>query len=81
MGRLAVAQVVAVEEREQRLEHEQRRALVGLRLGVGADDVVRRDLVGHQARSPVAALVDSPVMASLSSSRAMVMRCTSEAPS
>ena len=47
----------------------------------GGDDVVGRDLVGHQARSPVAALVDSPCMASLSSSRAIVMRCTSEAPS
>ena len=45
---LALAEAVLVEERAQRLEHEQRRALVALRLGGRLDDVVRCDGCTHR---------------------------------
>jgi hypothetical protein len=41
---------VRVEEGHEGLEDEQRLALVGLALGVGADDVVRSDLGAHRAK-------------------------------
>ena len=46
----AGAQPVRVQEGHERLEHEQRLALVGLALGVGADDVVRGDLGAHRRK-------------------------------
>ena len=47
---LAGAELVRVQEGHQRLEDEQRLALVGLALGVGADDVVRGDLGAHRRK-------------------------------
>ena len=47
---LAAAEAVLVEEGRERLEDEQRLALVGLALGVGADDVVGGDLGAHRAK-------------------------------
>ena len=56
--RLAVAEPDGVEEGEQRIEHEQRRALVQRALLVAADDVVGGDLVdahgGESYRAAVA---------------------------
>ena len=43
----ALADGVRVEEPPERLQHEQRRAVVSLRLGEGLDDVVWRDRAGH----------------------------------
>ena len=47
---VAGAQVMGVEEGLERLEDEQRLALVGLALGVGADDVVRGRLRAHRRK-------------------------------
>ena len=47
---VAGAQAVGVEEGHQRVEHEQRLALVGRALGVGADDVVRGRLGAHRPK-------------------------------
>jgi hypothetical protein len=47
---LATAQRMRVEEGRERLEDEQRLALVGLALGVGADDVVRGGLGAHRRK-------------------------------
>ena len=47
---VAGAQPVRVQEGHQRVEDEQRLALVGLALGVGADEVVRGHLGAHRAK-------------------------------
>jgi hypothetical protein len=47
---LAAAHAARVEEGHEGVEDEQRLALVGLALGVGADDVVRGDLGAHRAK-------------------------------
>ena len=97
---LARPEAVLVEEVLERLEYQQRLALVGLSLLASADDVVGGDVDGSHTpcrrpgafdgvariqlafyRAPQACLVDSPFIASFSSSRAIVIRCTSLAPS
>jgi hypothetical protein len=55
----ARAEPVLVEEREQRLDDEQRRTVVGLRLGVRLDDVVRRGRDRH-GRQPSPSHVPPP---------------------
>ena len=45
---VAGAEAVLVEERQQRLDDEQRLALVARRVLGGADDVVGRDGVAHE---------------------------------
>ena len=47
---VAGAELMGVQEGHERLEDEQRLALVGLALGVGADDVVRGDLGAHRRK-------------------------------
>jgi hypothetical protein len=74
--RLTGAQPVRVEERQERIEHEQRLARALPDLGPRTDDVVRRD---HSA--PQASRTEPPCIASFKRSRAITMRCTSEAPS
>ena len=41
-------QAIRAEELEQRFEHQQRLALVGLSLRVGPDDIVWRERDGHR---------------------------------
>ena len=52
-GQVAAPDPVLVEEALERLDDEQRRPLVGRRLGVACDDVVRRGRDGHARQRTV----------------------------
>ena len=47
---VAAAQRMGIQEGRERLEDQQRLALVGLALGMGADDVVRSGLRAHRRK-------------------------------
>jgi len=75
------AQAVRVEKLEQRLNHDQRHASGWVGILERLDDIVGGDWNRHQLSSPAAVRVDSPREARVSNWRAIVMRCTSLAPS